>query len=72
MIQLIGLIIAVYAITRLALVPYEHAAYERVWVKMPFWLRSFHVSFICIVGIGIIVLLVFALILQGMSINSTL
>ena len=36
MLQLIGLIVAVYAIVRLCQVPFEHAAYEQTWLKLPF------------------------------------
>ncbi len=62
MIQLIGLIIAVYAMVRLTQVPYEHAAYERSWGGMPFWVRSLHVSFLSTVGVIILALFVYALI----------
>lgn len=72
MIEAIGLIVAVYAATRLLQVPFEHAAYQMEWLGMSFDSRSALVCFFSIVGIIALALLTGSLLESGESIRETI
>ena len=55
MLQVIGLIVAIYVIARLCQVPFEHAAYNVHWMGLPFWARS---VLVCIFSAGALLLLI--------------
>ena len=72
MIQIIGFIIVVYAITRLLQTPFEHAAYQVTWMGMGFRSRSALVCLISLVGLLILWLLAATLSDMGVQVGEAL
>jgi hypothetical protein len=63
--QIIGLIVAVYALVRLAQVPVEMTVGKETWLGFPFQVRFLAVAGASGIGIAILLLLTLALLFQG-------
>lgn len=67
MLQIIGLIVAVYAMVRVVQVPIEMTATREEWLGIPFKVRFFILSGISLAGLMALGLLTLLLLLSGTS-----
>ena len=65
MLQVIGLIIAVYAMVRVVQVPIEMTATKEVWLGLPFQVRFFILAGISAGGLFLLLILTLMLLASG-------
>lgn len=65
MLQIIGLIVAVYAAARLAQVPVEMTARKEEWLGTPFALRFWYVAVVSLAGLFLLIVLTLFLLTAG-------
>lgn len=65
MLQIIGLIVAAYAMARLIQVPLEMSASAEEWLGLPLWVRFMIVAGVSIIGLLVLALLTLLLLFSG-------
>lgn len=68
MLQVIGLIVAVYAMIRVVQVPIEMTATKEEWLGMPFKVRFIILTAISVCGLFLLGILTIILLLSGASV----